>query len=111
MRTVKLSLYNLMVIVYNVTKAVKDDRIGFVECNETVKDFMRELNKNVYVDTGVVERGLYYCVMLDEEREFWHPNDINLDTFIRQILPESANFDRIFSSIESKEGTHGKVSK
>jgi hypothetical protein len=106
-KQIKVSLYTMMIVVSNVVRAWRTKEIGYVECNTTIREFMRELNKNIYVPTSLLERGLYYCVMLSERQSgragFWHPSKTSLDTFLQQILPSELEYNKLYNVIGVKQ--------
>lgn len=101
-REVKISLTALAILLHNVFVASKDERIGFVDADQTLGSLTKGLEKDVWVKTELLESALYYSNMLSEDGNFWHPYGLTFTTFKTNTLPGSIHFDAYFNMLTIK---------
>jgi hypothetical protein len=92
--TVKVSLYSLAVLLNNVVIASKHPRLGILDANRTLETLIDAMNKDVLIDTEVLESSLCHANLLDELDRFYHPQDTTFDTMLARTLPPGLKFDK-----------------
>lgn len=96
---VKISIYNLMILMNNFLKAKADPSIGYMELFKTETEFLREVNLQVNFPTDLIESLLYYANMVDENNDFWHPTCKSFRTLVLNVLPSDLYFDTEYNQI------------
>lgn len=97
-----ISVYNLMILLYNVYRGSMTKGVGFEDANHTLKTFTKKLNDRVRVDTRLVESALWSCNLLDEKKKFWHPSGYNFKHFSSLAL-NGRDFNRQYNWIEDEK--------
>lgn len=103
-REVKLSLLNAAVLLRNIYTAAKHGEVGFADANRTLESLIKDMERDVWFKTEVLESALYYTNMLAELEEMWHPQEIDFPTFITRALPEGVAYDKYYGQLTIKEG-------
>lgn len=98
-REVKVSLTALAILLKNVFDASKDDAVGFVDADQTLGTLVREFEKDVWVNTELLESALYYSNILSEQDKMWHPYGDSFHTFVTKILPKDIGFDKYYNTL------------
>jgi len=100
----RISSYNLVVLLVNFIIATRSSSIGFQESSMTFEEMMERTKFTTLVRKDILESLLYYCNMLEEDNEFWHPSDINVNEFVRRILQDKKLlFDKKYNLLEKEE--------
>ena len=95
----KVSLADITVLLFHVTKGAVTSSVGFEDANRTLNDIVRVLNKQVYIDKGLVESSLWSCNLMSEEGQFWHPAGKSFDEFVKDLLG-TEKFNKTYNVIE-----------
>lgn len=107
-----VSLETLFILWANFYKASAASGIGFLDCEESIKEFMLTIrNKKIEVPTKDVERLLWACVQLDEQGEFYHYNKtLSLEAFIRRGFVWNHYkfyFDKVYNFFRTRKPKQG----
>jgi hypothetical protein len=98
-----VSLFDLAVMMYHIALAKSHKEVGFEDANNTYDGLKRRLNKNVFVDPSWIESGLWACNMLDELKLFKHPEGLNFDDYLKEVI-RSGVFDKTYNTVTFKKG-------
>ncbi len=80
-----VSLYNLMVLLWNVHKGVGLRQVGFEDADHTLESLTRALSPEVLLKKDLIESAMWSCNLLDEQGKFCHPRGISFDEFKKKL--------------------------
>jgi hypothetical protein len=87
----------------NVWLASRNPRIGIVDANRTLEGLIKALDKEVTLDTDVLESCLYYSNLLNEIDAFKSPSGEGFETFLLRTLPQGFKFNKKLNFIYKDE--------
>lgn len=103
----KLSLLDVVVLLYHVYRGSQVEEVGFEDCERTMEEIVKQLNrKTVYINKEVVESALWSTNLMNEIGKFWEPTDLEFNDFVERLVSlESApiRFDDFFNLLIIKE--------
>lgn len=80
-----ITLFAAMVLYFNLYRARKS--VGYSDPEHRFADLDKMLkNTKISLSRDEVESLLWNSVILHEQNEFWHPEDVTIDEFIRQVV-------------------------
>ena len=101
---VKIKLYELAVLLYNMNQAANDSDVGFADANKTVEMISRELNKTLDLPATSIESLAWAANMMMEKKKFTHPDNIGFNQFIKKIEDRNKlSFNKTYNFFEKKE--------
>ena len=88
------------VLLYHLHKFAK--KHGHSDADRTLSELTRLLSFNTRILTSVVESGMYCCNLLDEEKEFWHPDGATFDEFSKKV-GKGKRFNKRYNYFEDRK--------
>ncbi|NIO44446.1 MAG: hypothetical protein GTN36_02730 [Candidatus Aenigmarchaeota archaeon] len=103
-RSVKVSTFNLAILLYNIWRAQASSKIGNMEVGKLLSHLERDLNKECKIPLHLLESACYYSNILSEIKEFWHPQDIRFNDFVKRIeRNNNLKFDNFYNCFEDNK--------
>ena len=102
-RQIKLKLSTLAIMINNLSSIRDCQDYNTLGVKKTIRDVMAELDKEVWVNTDVLEESLYYMNLLSQEGRMLHPSGTYFSTFFAREFPRDVKFHRMYNTITYKE--------
>lgn len=96
MATIKLSLLDGSILMQNSMKASKDKEIGWGDTRFSLGTWKYVLGGEFTVRQDLVETGLWCAKMLEEKGEFFHPEGLTFDQFLKRMTPAGWEYDPLY---------------
>lgn len=99
----KLSLMQAAILIFNMARAVRNPNVGWEDQFNgitEVKAYMRR--GKIEIKTGLIESLLWACNLLNERKEFIHPEGGDFITFANSFAKRGEVFDRLYNVFERK---------
>jgi hypothetical protein len=94
---------DLAALLWGLNQAIHSPKIGFNHATTDVSGWMKSLAPyGVGLDSAFVEDMLYACNMLDELKQFKHPQGKTFDQMLKTLLSPVEIFDKETNSIVRK---------
>lgn len=87
------------VLMYHLHKFA--EKHGHADADRTLAELTRLLSYSNRYLKPVVESAMYCCNLLDEEKEFWHPQGATFDEFARKV-GQGRRFNKRYNYFEDK---------
>lgn len=101
----QLTVLDIVVLVYHVTRGAKHPSVGFEDANRTKQDLIHRLARDrTSLPKPLLESALWSCNLMNEMGEFWSPNDESFRAYVRRILKDDEVFNEIYNLILKKSG-------
>ncbi len=104
---VSVNMLDLVSLLYHVHKGATHPRVGFEDCERTLKKLTEELSpRRIQVPLAAIESALWSCNLMDEQQEWWSPQSETFERFSTRLLDEADSetkfrFNRIYNTIRS----------
>lgn len=96
-----VKLRDLLVLFVNLHRAKANPELGYQDADNQFGFTLRILSdEQIRLPRAQLEGLLWACVHLDERGEFYHPDNVKLDTFIARLMHHKKfkfYFDKIYS--------------
>lgn len=96
-KTLKVNLYNLSILLYNLHKGNLDPDVGFEDADRTLKQLALALNKYVNIKIPLIESSLWSSNLLSEKGAFCHPEGKCFDDFVKEVVGRDYTFDKDYN--------------
>ena len=97
-----ITMYQLMILLVNMARAIEHKEIGYQDANVTKKQFFQKYRRQkLTLRKEELERFLYACNLLNEQSEFYHPSKESFDKFIVDLL-KGHDFNKMYNLIQEK---------
>lgn len=103
-KEVRVSLFNVMVLMYNLYLGLAEEEVGYEDAEQPLRDLEKSLDNFVYISLENLESLLWSSNLLDEIDKFNHPKGLTFRQFVRQLAPKNTRFDytyNLFREIKS----------
>lgn len=100
---VKVKLFDLMILMFNMYRGLETKSVGFEDANNTIGTLTYGLGGKIQVELDDVESALWSCNLLDEKDKFWHPHKLSFDDFVQGIMGPGFKFNKKYNWIELKD--------
>lgn len=94
-----IKVLDLAILLYHISKGAEREDVGFEDARETIESLTAALNNTVRLDKTYLESALWSANMMDEAGQFWHPQGLTLDAFIKSIVG-TGKFNKKYGLIE-----------
>lgn len=101
---IDVRLMDIVALLYALHRAGADDDIGFEDAGRTLEGITRVLNRRVALESSVLESALWSCNLLDEKGQFWHPEGLEFERWVKDIIGRNLKYNRVYNLIERKDG-------
>lgn len=98
----KITLMDLLTLLWNVRAGAKTDDVGFLDADNTLQSLTKKLNRKVWVDQSSLESGLWSCNLMAEVGKFQDLRDRTFETFLKDVLG-ATGYHRFYCLIEEKK--------
>ena len=95
-----VSLYNLMVLLWNVHKGSGLRQVGFEDADNTLEGLTGALSPQIDVSTDLIESAMWSCNLLDEQGKFCHPTGSSFDEFKKSLESRTEKFNTKYNLFE-----------
>jgi len=99
----KVSIQQLTLLMYFYYIGVTDPDIYYEDADVSPEQFQKQLAQEVDIDQEVLEKLLWYMTMCHESGRYWHPEQVEYQTFVRSMLEKEEGFDQLLCRILDKK--------
>lgn len=87
--------YDLIVLIYHLHRFTQKYEHNNID--KSYAQITKHVTPKKWVSKQDLEHLLYCCNLLSEDGEFWHPDDIDFDQFLREVQKryELSDFDKL----------------
>lgn len=84
---------DLAILLYHVHRGAQHNEVGFEDAQESLESLTKALNKEISIPLQNLESALWSANLLDENNEFWHPEGLTFDEWVKKAF---GKYDRFY---------------
>lgn len=97
---IKVTRFDLAILIYNYLR--HHEKYGNMDAVRSYDAVKKRLRKKDWYELPAVEALLYCANMLNEDGEFWHPEKITFDDWVKRAFGRT-DFDKIYNYFKEAE--------